>query len=341
MTGPFISKLCFWGTAVFFSSAIFAASNAEVNSLQILPETKNWMRLDTGLSHITPNIDARQIAYIPDGKPGIRILNTKNGKISEPSGRYIGPSFFWSPDGNRLFYRELTTDAGKTISKIRAWDVVLNKNIEMETFNGSSGLLTFDPRDNRLMLMHEKGIKSKKLLFPDNRLAFWQTAQRKDTGKWVMAQKGATFVTEGGFAMQKLKDDESGIESFDISPDGSTAAWATRSGKIFTSANGAAPEFLDWGRDPQWHPEKNMLVYAGGRMVGNKASDYDIKITSPGTKASFLTATQHIAERWPAWHPDGKSIFYTIEGSTELNAMKFDMAAKVETLKSNNDSSGN
>jgi Tol biopolymer transport system component len=84
-----------------------------------------------------------------------------------------------------------------------------------------------------------------------------------------------------------------------------------------------------------------MLVYAGGRMVGNKASDYDIKIISPGTKASFLTATQHSAERWPAWHPDGKSIFYTVEGSKELSILKFDLAVKKESLKSNTDSMDN
>lgn len=322
------------------SSRALAASNSEKNSQQQLaPETKTWMILDTGLSHIVPNLDGRQIAFIPEGRLGIRILSIKDGKIIEPSGRFVGPSFFWSPDGNRLFYRELSSDNGKTVSQIRAWDIVLNKNIEMDTFNGSSGLLTFDPRDNRMMLMHEKGIKTKKLLFPDNRLAFWQSSQRKDSGKWVMAQKGATFVSEGGFVMQKLKDDDSGIESFDISPDGSTAAWATRSGKIYTSLNGATAEFLDWGRDPQWHPEKNMLVYAGGRMVGNKASDFDIKIASPGTKGSFLTATQNTAERWPAWHPDGKSIFYTIDGSKELSVMKFDMTAKNENGNARNDSS--
>lgn len=309
-----------------FNTSAVLASAPTSESVQIAPETKSWMKVDTGMSHIRPNIDARYLAFIPVGQLGIRVLNTKSGKIMEPSGRYIGPSFFWSPDGNRLFYRELSSENNKTFSRIRAWDVVQNRNIEMEAFEGSSGLLTFDPRDNRLLLMYEKGIKSKKLLFPDNRLAFWQKALKKDVGKWVMAQKGATFVTDGGFVMQKLKDDDSGIESFDISPDGSTAAWATKSGKIFTSLNGAAPEFLDWGRDPRWHPEKNILVYAGGRMVGNKPSDYDIKIASPGNKGSFLTATQHSAERWPAWHPDGKSIFYTAEGTMDLNVMEFDMS---------------
>jgi Tol biopolymer transport system component len=217
----------------------------------------------------------------------------------------------------------LRTESGKTISYIRAWDIAQNKNIEIENFPGSSGFLTFDPRDHRILVMYDKGIKSKKLAFPDNRLANWQSSQRNGTGKWVMAQKGGVFLTESGFTMQKLSDDGSGIESFDVSPDGSTAAWATRAGRIYTSKNGLRPDFIDWGRDPKWHPERPLLVYAGGRMVGNKAADYDLKVASPGARGSFLTATQHTSERWPVWKPDGKSIYYTVEGSTEIRSLEF------------------
>jgi len=294
----------------------------------------SWAQLDTGLSHLKPNINAKFIAFIPDGKLGIRIINMESGNIIEPSGHFIGPSFFWSPDGMRLFYRELLHKEGKTQSRVRAWDVAQNKNIEIDSFEGSSGLLSFDPRDNRMLLMYKNGIKSKKLLFPNNRLAFWQSSERKEVGKWAMAQKGATFVTDAGFAVQKLADDSSGIESFDISPDGSTAAWATRSGKIFVSRDGEAPRQLDYGRDPHWHPERPLLVYAGGRMVGNKAADYDIKIASPDSKGSFLTATQHMEERWPVWSPDGQTIYFTIKGSSELRSMSFNQAVKIQKTNS-------
>jgi hypothetical protein len=291
---------------------------AEKNKTQ-----KGWLRLDTGLSHITPNVNAKYIAFIPENKLGIRILNLESGHILEPSGYFVGPSFFWSPDGMRLFYRELSRKSGKTVSRIRAWDIAQNKNIEVESFDGSSGFLSFDPRDNSMLLMYKNGIKNKKLVFPNNRLAFWQSSERKELGKWVMAQKNATFVTDAGFAVRKLVDDNSGIESFDISPDGSAAAWSTRAGKIYISEHGETPKFLDFGRDPKWHREKPLLVFAGGRMVGNKAADYDLKIASLTSKGSFITATQHLAERWPAWSPDGNSIFFTVQGTSELRTMSF------------------
>lgn len=301
-----------------------------VTKAQRVETLKSWVRLDTALSHITPNINAKYIAFIPEKKLGIRILNTETGNILEPSGHFVGGSFFWSPDGMRLFYRELLSNQGKTTTRVRAWDIAQNKNIDVDSFDGSSGFLSFDPRDNRMLLMYKNGIKSKKLVFPNNRLAFWQAAERKDLGKWVMAQKGATFVTDAGFAIQKLPDDNSGVESFDISPDGTAASWATKSGKIFVSEQGENPKFLDYGRDPKWHPEKPILIYAGGRMVGNKAADYDLKIASLNAKGSFLTATQHLAERWPAWSPDGNTIFFTVQGSTELRTMPFPTANSLD-----------
>jgi hypothetical protein len=298
-------------------------SLAQSTGVDLKPLTKPLLRVDTELSQIKSNVNGKYLAYVPTGKAGLRILILESGKIIEPSGYFIGPSFFWSPDGARLFFRELRSENNVTVSYVRAWDIVQNRIIEIEKFPGSSGFLTFDPRDNRLLYMHAKGLKSKKLMFPDNRLAYWQSSQRNDTGKWVMAQKGGVFVTESGFTMQKLDDDGSGIDSFDISPDGSSAAWATKSGRIYTSKNGLKPVFLDWGRDPKWHPERHLVVYAGGRMVGNQASDYDLKVATPGARGSFLTATQHTAERWPVWKPDGKTILYTTEGTHELRSMQF------------------
>jgi hypothetical protein len=313
----------YFGLWLIGSNACYGITASEPSGVGLKPIAKPIFRLDTELSQLRLNTSGKLLAYNPAGKPGIRILSLDSGQIIEPSGYFIGPSFFWSPDGARLFFRELRAQDGETTSVLRAWDTAQNRNIEIEKFPGSSGFLSFDPRDHRILVLHAGGLKTKKLKFPDNRIAAWQSAQRKDTGKWVMAQKGGVFVTESGFTMQKLDDDGSGIESFDISPDGSSATWATKAGKIYVSKDGQKPDFLDWGRDPKWHPERLLIVYAGGRMVGNQASDYDLKVATPGSKGSFLTATQQTAERWPVWKPDGKTIFFTAEGSRELYSMAF------------------
>ncbi|MCX6125675.1 MAG: hypothetical protein NTV34_13155, partial [Proteobacteria bacterium] len=283
---------------------------------------KPWLRTDSGLSFMRRNRDMSLIAYVPIGNSGVRIMDTKNAQVYEATNLPTGGSFFWAPDNTRLFFRELTQVNGKVRSAVRAWDAALKKSIDVEAIDGSSGLLSFDPRDQRLMLMHDKGIMMRRLLFPDERLAHWQSARRSDKGKWIAAAGGMTFLTQQGFSMEKLADDESGIESFDISPTGNMAVWATNKGKIFASRQGESAKFIDFGRDPQWHPEKELIVFAGARMVGNKASSYDIKIAQLEGPGSFLTTTQARDERWPIWAPKGNSIVYTLTGTTDVFTLK-------------------
>lgn len=283
---------------------------------------KPWLRAESGLSYMRRNRDMSMIAFVPVGENGLRIIETKSGNIYSATQESTGGSFFWSPDNARLFFRELSMKDGKATTVVRAWDAALKKTVHVESINGSSGLLSFDPRDQRMMLMHSKGIMTKRLVFPDERLAHWQTAQRTDRGKWVAAAGGMTFVTQQGFAMSKLEDDSTGIESFDISPTAELAVWATKSGKIYVSRQGEKAKFVDYGRDPQWHPTREMIVYAGGRMVGNKAAQYDIKIAESAGPGSFLTTTQNHSERWPFWSPDGNTIIFTLNGTTDVLTMK-------------------
>jgi hypothetical protein len=277
-----------------------------------------WLRADTGLSFMQSNRDMTSIAYIPVGDSGVRVMEIASGKIYQVTRHPTVGSFFWAPDKARLFFRELDIVRGKAQSRVRAWDAGLKKVIDIEVIEGSSGMLSYDPRDHRMMLMHDKGIMTKRLLFPDDRLAAWQSAQRHDKGKWVAAAGGMTFVTQQGFAMSRLQDDASGVESFDISPTGNLAVWATRAGKIYASRQGEPPLFLGYGRDPKWHPSKEIIVMAGAHMVGTKASSYDIKIVEIGGSSSFMTSTQDRSERWPMWTPKGDSIAYTIDGTTDV-----------------------
>lgn len=286
-----------------------------------LPASKPWLRADSGLSHMRRNRDLTYIAYVPVGTTGVRVIDTKTGSTFEATSAPTGGSFFWAPDNVRLFYRELALVQGKPKSVIKAWDSVLKKSVHVDNFDGSSGMLTFDPRDHRMMLMHDKGIMTKRLVFPDERLAHWQSAQRTDKGKWVAAAGGMTFISQQGFAMEKMLDDGSGVESFDISPKGDMVAWSTKSGKVFASRQGEGAKFIDYGRDPQWHPEKELLVFSGGRMVGNKASSFDVKVAHFEGPSSFLTTTQARDERWPLWTPKGDAILYTVAGTTDVMSL--------------------
>jgi hypothetical protein len=113
------------------------------------------------------------------------------------------------------------------------------------------------------------------------------------------------------------------VESFDLSPDGEWVAWATLGGQVYVSKGGESPKLIGHGRDPSWHPERPLLVFAGARMVGKTPINYDVRIADLRGGGKFLTATQFSDERWPRWHPNGGQILYTIAHTTDLFLMDF------------------
>jgi hypothetical protein len=299
------------------STATFAKSTTK-----ILP----WLRLQTDVANLRANFNHSWLAYTDGHGLGLYVLNTKTSDIFEVSTSTVGPSFFWSPDGARLVYRALSKDPNKNTieSRVLAYDTMLHRSVPMDTIKGFTGFLTYDPRDHRMFLMHREGVRSHKLTFPDQRLAKWQMNQKSDRGRWVAAPGGMLWLTQDGLAMQKLSQEEQKIESFVLSDDGKKAAWATTSGQIFVSDEGKEPLFVDWGRDPSWHNKRQLLVFAGGRMVGNKAARYDLKIADIGAQkpAVFISNTEDADERWPVWNED--KIIYTLARTTDLYQMKFE-----------------
>lgn len=286
--------------------------------------TTPYIRANDPLDHMKLDPKGRFAAFLDAPSHGLSILDLHSKAVAKVTQGQVGASFFWSPDGFRLFYRELAqAKDGSPISTVKAYDTYLNRSVALDTVPGSTGYLTFDPRDLRMQLMTNNGIRTKRIYFPDERLARWQVAQRNETGKWLATQKGLLWVTQGGYAIRKLEDDNSGLESFDISPDGNAAAWATTGGQVYVSKKGKTPSLIGFGRDPRWHPQKPLLLYAGARMVGNRAASYDLKVADLDGAARFLTATQYSDERWPQWHPDGNQILYTIGKTTDLFVLDF------------------
>ncbi len=286
--------------------------------------TSPFVRASDPLDHLKLDPKGRFGAFIGGKGLGLSIVDLRSKVVSKVTEGQVGASFFWSPDGFRLFFRELAlAKDGTTVSTIKAYDAYLSRTVKVDEVPGPTGILTFDPRDLRMQLMTTNGIRTKRIYFPDERLARWQVAQRNESGKWLATQKGLLWVTQGGYAIRKLEDDGTGLESFDISPDGNTVAWATKGGQIFVSKKGKKPSFIGYGRDPRWHPTKPRLLFAGARMVGNKAASYDLKVADLDGAARFLTATQYSDERWPQWHPDGNQILYTIAKTTDLFLLDF------------------
>jgi hypothetical protein len=313
----FIRKVfVFYG--VFLSFAGFSVT-------PIKPDTSPFMRADNPLSHMRLDPKGRFVAYTGDNDQTLSVLDLKTKAIYQVSQAHVGGSFFWAPDGFRLFYRELVKkqEKGPTTSVVKAYDCALAKSVEIDALPFETGLLTFDPRDLRFAMLSPKGIRIKRIYFPDERLAKWQVAQRKETGKWLATQGAILWMTQGGLALRQMDDDKSGVESFDLSPDGQSIAWATRSLRVYTSKAGEKPIFVGFGRDPAWHPEKHLLVFSGARMVGSTPVSFDIRISDGRGSGKFLTVTEFSDERWPQWYPDGNKILYTISKTTDMFLMDF------------------
>ena len=275
------------------------------------------LRTEGPMVDIRLNKNRSLMAYTDQLGQSLRIMDMETQEIVEVTPHRVGPSFFWSPDGKRLFYRELIHDKKSVTSEIKAYDTFSEVNASIDTVPGSTGYLTFDPRDFTVLAMHEKGITSKRLQFPGERLARWQKRAKVELGRFVVTQKAVLWVNDMGLTLNALSDDGSGVESFDISPDGKLIAWTTRDFYVYVSEAGETPRVLGRGRDARWHSSKSLLLYSAARMVGPKAYDFDVRVSDRLGNGRYLTSTPEQAERWPQWWDD-KSIIFTVQNSTDL-----------------------
>ncbi len=296
--------------------------HAESEAKTIKPQIHLWKRLDGAINNLKIAPKGKWLAYTDQSGKNLKVMNIETNNIYLVSQIYVGHSFFWAPDGCRLFYREMGLLAVRkqVLSTLKAFDCALRSSNTLERMPYQTGILTFDPRDLRLFLMHSGGIMTRRISFPDGRLARWQLAQRTENGRWIIAQNGVLWVSRGGFAMKKLSDDQSGVAAFDISPDGNTIAWATKNNQVYISHKGEDPLSIGYGKDPHWHPHKPFLVFAAGRMIGKTASDLDLKIIDRKGRGKWLTHSQGSAERWPRWVGKNKIIF-TKQQSLDLYVM--------------------
>lgn len=335
--------ICKFTTVIWTLVAMASAGKAiaVTSSAGLKPHGAPYIRTNQTINQMKLSPKGRYLAYTDDTGLGLNVLDLTTNDIYRVTEAKVGLSFFWTPDGFRLFYRELIRPPLKAPrsdqerakadldrdapieSQIRAFDCSVARNIEIDKIPRTTGYLTFDPRDLRFLLMSESGIHTKKIYIPNQRLALWQIAGRHERGKWLATQKGILWVTQGGLSMRRLEDDKTELASFDISPDGQSIAWGTQGDKIYVSREGAKPTFIGHGREPRWHPFRQLIVFAGARMVGDKPVNFDLKIADSRGQAKFLTATQYSSERSPQWQKSGEKLLYTVENTTDLYLMDF------------------
>ncbi len=291
----------------------------------INPSFVPWARLDTTIANTKISPSGRYMAFTDGNGENLQILDRQEKKSYNINKIRVGQSFFWSPDGNRLFFHfQVKNSSGNIRSVVAAYDCLKKSKVDVSEYNHRTGILTYDPRDYRYHLMFGEGIHSAKVELPDSRFAQWQKAQLAGNGRWLATQNGILWVTKNGKAMNKVATgDSSSVDSFSISPDGSTIAWATSRGSVYKSENGESATLIGHGKDPSWHPKTKQLTYAGARLVGKTIVNYDLRIVDGDGSQRWLTQTNDISERWPAWDFDGSKLIFTKENTSDLFEMRF------------------
>jgi len=319
-----LALLCHSQTAISETNALPSHESNTVNQSSLaIDNQKPWIRVNSEVSQLKFNEKKQLLAFVESAGNNLRILNLSNGETYLVTSEYVGNSFFWAPDHTRLIFTSAAKTKDGSRTKLAAFDMGNKKVVNIDEIQGETGSVSFDPRDNKFFLMHRKGVITKELLMNESRLAKWQSRKVPKSGRFIATPGGIAFMKENGSGLGTLKDDNSGVESFEISADGTNIVWATKSGKIFYSEMGAEPIFMDYGRDPKWHPSRKILLYSGAHRVGRLNSGFDLKISDLEGKKTWLTSDSYARQRWPVWLPKANKILYTKDSTTDLYLMDF------------------
>ena len=311
--GPFVG--------LFVGSIALASSSLAV--VHPLHESRTVVRFAGEIDRLKLSPTGAYLAYVTASTGQLRVLHNPTKKVYDVlNGPADQVSYFWAADGSRLFIRTLrrSHQDGPT-SSLKIFDAHARRLIDVESLEFATGLPTYDPSDSRVRLLHSKGIVSRKLHYPGKRLGKWQRAQTGGVGFFLAAQHGILWVTHAGHRMRRLADDDTGLQSFAISPDGRAIVWSTKGERIYLSHADSAAVFVDHGKDPAWHPVSKSVIYSGARMIGKVPVNFDVKMRDPSGRTVWLTDTQSLDERWPQWLPGGRSVVFTRQRTGDVFAM--------------------
>ena len=129
--------LCLLAVALFYAKPAHA----------VKAKSTKFVRANHELQHMTVDPKSRFLAYVDGKGMGLYVLDLRDKKIYTVTKSQVGASFFWSPDGYRLFFREASIDKkGAPLSTLKAYDCVLHRSVAIDSLPLRTGYLTFDPR---------------------------------------------------------------------------------------------------------------------------------------------------------------------------------------------------
>lgn len=155
---------------------------------------KPLLRVQGTISEMAVDPKGNWLSYIDQDDKKLKVMEYKTGKTYIVSNLQVNNSYFFAPDGYRLFYREIfKTKQNKIHSNIKVFNTFSKKSTLVETMPYATGFLTYDPKDLKMRMLHADGIKSKKIFYNGQRLAQWQKAQRTQVGSWLANHGGITL----------------------------------------------------------------------------------------------------------------------------------------------------
>ena len=286
-------------------------------------KSKKLLRVGERIRHLKIDpLHKKRLAYIQQRTGMLKVVDMSTLLISSVDGPGIGAGFFWSPDGIRIIYRKQLNINKKFKAGLFAFDYRLKKKVKIDDLAYLSGFPVFDPRDYLITLIHQKGVLQKRLRLPKSKLARWNLSRVERSGNFAVSDQNVILLSPSKKGMKKLKDDGSGIQSFDVSPKGDRIAWSTKNHNLFYahdkwSAIKSIVKRIDFGVDPVWVGDNEHIVYSGVRRIGNKIAGYDLKISDLKDNKAWLTKTYGLQERFPVIMPRN-AIFYTVFGTTDI-----------------------
>lgn len=287
-----------------------------------------WLRLSSSLYNIKVSPTGDFIAFTSKDGDNLRVLEVGSKNVYQVSPNMVSQSFFWSPDKCRLFYSELVKEVDNknkkgndnvkpsngVVTNLKGYDCAKKKSSLIDQYDNVTGFLTFSPKNYSMMLLSSGKIHQKKILIEGKK-----SPDRKGI-RWVVSSKGVFLLSQDGSTLKRVMDDESGVESFDISNDGYSVIWSTGAENIYVALNSSKAKRIATGKDPKWNKNGKTFVYVAKRE--GTQDKYDIKISDLEGNSKYLTSTISLKERYPNWYKEDK-IIYTMEDSTDLFLISF------------------